>query len=153
MAMLRHLYSCLGLRANEGKSAVASAFGRKFLGYGFWLTAEGIRRVVASKAIQTFKQQIRKLTAHNTGRSLEQVIEGLRPYLLGWKAYFGLSQTTAMWKRLDGWDTQKAQGVKTQALETRQYDLPRTMPDGGFPLIWRRRLLLTVPDSGKTMPG
>ncbi|EPM43374.1 group II intron, maturase, partial [Pseudomonas syringae pv. actinidiae ICMP 19073] len=36
MALLRRLYGRLGLRVNESKSAVASAFGRKFLGFSFW---------------------------------------------------------------------------------------------------------------------
>lgn len=119
MAVLRRLYSRLGLRVNESKSAVASAFGRKFLGYGFWLTPDGkIRRWVASKAIQAFKQRIRKLTARNSGRSLEQVIEGLRPYLRGWKAYFCLSQTTAMWKRLDGWIRRRLRALQLKQWRT-----------------------------------
>ena len=34
---------------------------------------------------------------------MEQVVEKLRPYLLGWKAYFGLAQTPKVWRRLDEW--------------------------------------------------
>ncbi len=37
MALLRRLYGRLRLKINETKSAVASAFGRKFLGYSFWV--------------------------------------------------------------------------------------------------------------------
>lgn len=37
MALLRRLYEKLHLSVNESKSAVASAFGRKFLGYELWL--------------------------------------------------------------------------------------------------------------------
>jgi hypothetical protein len=36
MALLRRLYARLHLTVNEAKSAVASVFGRKFLGYAFW---------------------------------------------------------------------------------------------------------------------
>jgi len=36
MALLRELYGRLRLTVNETKSAVASAFQRKFLGYSFW---------------------------------------------------------------------------------------------------------------------
>ncbi len=35
MALLRRLYARLHLKVNETKSAVASVFGRKFLGYSF----------------------------------------------------------------------------------------------------------------------
>lgn len=34
---------------------------------------------------------------------MEQVVERLRPYLLGWKAYFGLAQTPKIWRELDDW--------------------------------------------------
>ena len=36
MALLRRLYGKLQLTINEAKSAVASVFGRKFLGYSLW---------------------------------------------------------------------------------------------------------------------
>jgi RNA-directed DNA polymerase len=39
MVLLRRLYGKLHLTVNETKSAVASVFGRKFLGYGFWVAA------------------------------------------------------------------------------------------------------------------
>lgn len=41
MALLRRLYTRLGLKVNERKSAVASAFGRKFLGYSLGLSYQG----------------------------------------------------------------------------------------------------------------
>ena len=34
---------------------------------------------------------------------MEQVVQRLRPYLLGWKAYFGLAQTPKVWRELDEW--------------------------------------------------
>ncbi|EPM65342.1 group II intron, maturase, partial [Pseudomonas syringae pv. actinidiae ICMP 18804] len=53
MALLRRLYGRLGLRVNESKSAVASAFGRKFLGFSFWQSPKGeVKRRVALKALQ-----------------------------------------------------------------------------------------------------
>jgi len=122
MAVLRRLYGRLGLRVNESKSAVASVFGRKFLGYSLWLAPDGkIRRVTATKALGAFKHRIRIMTARNGGQSLEQVIGKLRPYLLGWKAYFCLSQTTALWKRLDGWIRRRL-----RALQLKQWRTGRT---------------------------
>jgi RNA-directed DNA polymerase len=32
---------------------------------------------------------------------MQDVVDGLRPYLLGWKAYFGLAQTPRVWRELD----------------------------------------------------
>jgi len=103
MALLRHCYAKLRLKVNEAKSAVASVKGRKFLGYSFWVTKDGVKRKVASKALATFKQRVRELTRRSGGRGMAQVIERLRPYLLGWKAYFRLAQTPSVWHSLDKW--------------------------------------------------
>jgi hypothetical protein len=34
---------------------------------------------------------------------MAEVIDKLKPYLLGWKAYFGLAQTPRIWRTLDEW--------------------------------------------------
>lgn len=104
MALLKRRYDRLHLKINESKSAVASALGRKFLGYALWEDREGVvKRSVATKALDTFKQRIRQLTRRSGGRSIAQVIEQLRSYVLGWKAYFGLAQTARIWRKLDEW--------------------------------------------------
>src|SRR6266446_5498721 len=89
MALLRRLYAKLRLTVNETKSAVASVFRRKFLGYRFWVAPKGVlRRTVATKPLATFKQRVRELTRRSGGRSMREVVDRLRPYVLGWKAYF-----------------------------------------------------------------
>jgi RNA-directed DNA polymerase len=104
MALLRRLYGKLHLTVNETKSAVASVFGRKFLGYSFWVAPGGvIKRKVAVKPLRTFKQRVRQLTCRSGGRSLQDVVDQLRPYVLGWKAYFRLAQTPKVWRELDQW--------------------------------------------------
>ena len=104
MAYLRKLYTGLKLQINEAKSAVGSAFGRKFLGYELWV-AKGreVKCAVAHKALDNFKARIRQLTRRSGGRSMAQVVEKLRPYMLGWKAYFGMAQTPRVWRELDEW--------------------------------------------------
>jgi RNA-directed DNA polymerase len=104
MALLKRQYDRLHLQINESKSAVASAFGRKFLGYELWKTGKGeVKRAVSWKAHESFKLRIRQITRRSCGRSIVQVIEQLRPYVLGWKAYFGLTQTPRIWRELDEW--------------------------------------------------
>ena len=104
MALLKRRYDKLQLKINESKSAVTCAFGRKFLGYELWLSRKvEVKRAVAKKALETFKQRIRQLTRRSGGRSIAQVIGGLRPYVLGWKAYIGLTQTPKVWRALDEW--------------------------------------------------
>ena len=104
MAWLKRRYDQLHLKINESKSAVTSAFGRKFLGYSLWRNPQGeVRRVVSEKALETFKQRVRQLTCRSGGRSIGEVIERLRRYVLGWKAYFQLAQTPRRWQQLDEW--------------------------------------------------
>ena len=103
MALLRKCYARLRLKVNEAKSAVASAARRTFLGFGFWFSRDGPKRKVSSEALATFKHRVRQLTRRSGGRSMAEVIERLRPYLLGWKGYFGLAQTPAILRALDGW--------------------------------------------------
>jgi len=113
MAVLKRLYDKLHLTINTSKSAVASAFGRKFLGYSLWAAPKGeVRRAVWRKARETFKQRIRELTRRSGGRSIAQLIEPLRRYLLGWKAYFGLAQTPRVWRELDEWIRHRLRAIQ-----------------------------------------
>ena len=123
MAYLRQLYTGLKLQTNEAKSAVASAFGRKFLGYALWV-AKGreVKCKVAAKPLQNFKARIRQLTRRSGGRSMAQVVEKLRPYLLGWKAYFGLAQTPRVWRELDEWLRHRL-----RAIQLKHWKRPKTI--------------------------
>lgn len=105
MALLRRLYARLRLKVNESKSAVSRVFaGHKFLGYSFWVAPKGVvKRRVAKKALETFKRRIRQLSRRSGGRSLQQVVERLGSYLLGWKGYYRLAQTPRVRRALDEW--------------------------------------------------
>jgi RNA-directed DNA polymerase len=104
LAMLRQQYTTLRLRINEEKSAVAPAWGRKFLGYRFWTAARGtVRPGVAAEALEELKQRVRQLTGRSGGRSLEQVTRDLGSYLRGWREYFKLAETLGVLRELDGW--------------------------------------------------
>jgi RNA-directed DNA polymerase len=98
------LYAKLKLRVNPSKSAVAPAWQRSFLGYSFWVApGKIVKRRVAPKALETMKERVRELTSRNGGRSLTQVVALLRSYLVGWKAYFRLADTPAVFAAVDKW--------------------------------------------------
>ena len=130
MALLRRLYAKLHLTVNEAKSAVGSALGRKFLGYELWARGGEIRRAVAAKAQATFKQRIRQLTRRSGGRSMHQVIERLRSYLLGWKTYFADSARLARAGRVAA---PPLAGDPAQAMAPRLDHLPRVDGARGQP--------------------
>ena len=113
MALMKCLYDKLRLTINASKSTVASALGRKFLGYSLWAAPKGeIKRAVSKKALATFKQRIRQLTRRSGGRSMTELVEPLRRYMLGWKAYFGLAQTPRVWRERDEWIRHRLRAIQ-----------------------------------------
>jgi RNA-directed DNA polymerase len=113
MGLLRRLYDKLHLVINESKSAVGSAFGRKFLGYSIWMgRGKVVKLKVADKPLATFKQRIRELTGRSVGRSMSQIVEKLRIYMFGWKGYFRQAQTPRVWRGLDEWLRHRLRAVK-----------------------------------------
>ena len=73
----------------------------KFL--GFSIPNDGSERRIAPKALDKFKTQIRDMTRRTRGISLPQLIEELRPYLIGWRGYFAFCQTPRVLTNLEAW--------------------------------------------------
>ncbi len=110
---LRRLYATLHLKVNESKTAVGSAFGRKFLGYCFRRGPnETVKTAVAPKALKAFKDRIREMTRRSGGRSLTEVAERMRRYVPGWKSCFRLAQTPTTFEDLDSWTRHRLRAVQ-----------------------------------------
>jgi len=92
----------LKLKVNEAKSAVARPQERKFLGFSFTPGPE-VKRVIAPKALDRFKQRIREITRRAKGVSMETTMEELAPYMRGWRSYFGFCETPEVLVSLTGW--------------------------------------------------
>ncbi|MER9484168.1 reverse transcriptase domain-containing protein [Mesorhizobium sp. M0494] len=97
----RFLTKKLRLKVNEAKSAVARPEERKFL--GFSISNDGSERRIAPKALARFKTLIRDMTRRTRGVSLPQMIKELKPYLIGWRGYFGFCQTPRVLTHLEAW--------------------------------------------------
>ena len=95
----RFLNGKLKLRVNVSRSAVARPAQRTFL--GFSITNDGCRRKIAPKALERVKKRIQELTRRTRGIGLEAMVASLSRYLRGWRAYFGLCQTSGVLKHLD----------------------------------------------------
>jgi RNA-directed DNA polymerase len=92
----------LKLKVNEAKSAVARPQNRKFLGFSFTAGPE-VKRRIAPKALDRFKQRIREITVRAKGVSMETTMEELAPYMRGWRSYFGFCETPQVLVSLTGW--------------------------------------------------
>jgi len=91
----------LKLKVNETKSAVARPEERKFL--GFSIANDGSERRLAPNALDKFKMRIRDMTRRTQGKSLPQVVDELKPYLIGWRSYFGFCETPRVLTNLEAW--------------------------------------------------
>jgi RNA-directed DNA polymerase len=114
----RFLTDKLRLKVNETKSAVAAPEGRKFL--GFSIANNGSERRIAPKALEKFKMRVREYTRRTRGQSLEQIVELLRPYLIGWRSYFGFCQTPIVLTRLEAWIRRRLRMYLWRQWKTRQ---------------------------------
>jgi RNA-directed DNA polymerase len=107
VSIRRFLEKRLKLKVNEQKSAVDRPWNRRILGFTFTRGRHQYRRTVSAKAIDAFKDKVRRLTQRTRGYSLNQIIEELRPALLGWRAYFGHSEVITPLVELDKWVRRK----------------------------------------------
>jgi len=74
---------------------------RKFLGFSF--ANDGSERRIEPNALAEFKARVRVITRRTRGKSLPQIVEELRSYLIGWRSYFGFCQTPRVLTNLEAW--------------------------------------------------
>ncbi len=114
----RFLTSKLRLKVNEAKSAVARPEERKFL--GFSISNDGSERRIAPKALDKFKGRIRDMTRRTRGFGLQQLIKELKPYIVGWRGYFGFCQTPRVLTNLEAWIRRRLRVYLWRQWRTRQ---------------------------------
>ena len=114
----RFLTSKLRLKVNEAKSAVARPEERKFL--GFSISNDGSERRIAPKALDKFKGRIRDMTRRTRGFGLQQLIKELKPYIVGWRGYFGFCQTPRILTNLEAWIRRRLRVYLWRQWRTRQ---------------------------------
>lgn len=100
-SLTRWIDKTLRLTVNERKSAVDRPWNRKFL--GFTLSRGDARLKVAKPSLAKLKDRLRGLTRRTRGRRLIDIIAELRIALLGWKAYFGITEVLSPLREIDKW--------------------------------------------------
>ena len=104
-SVTRFISKSLRLTVNPLKSAVDRPMNRKFL--GFTVSRTGVKLKVADKAIEKLKDRVRELTRRTRGTSIGAVVAELRETLLGWKAYFGITEVLSPLRDIDKWIRRK----------------------------------------------
>jgi RNA-directed DNA polymerase len=142
-SITRFITEKLKLKVNEMKSAVARPQDRKFLGFSFSAGPE-IKRVIAPKALDKFKQRIREITRRAKGVSMETTMEELAPYMRGRRSYFGFCQTPEVLIYLTRWIR-----LRLRAALWRQWKTPRRRRAALLELGVRARLADNTASSGR----
>src|SRR5882672_1659169 len=115
----RFITQKLKLKVNEAKSAVARPQERKFLGFSF-TAGPDIKRTIAPKSLERFKQRIRDITRRAKGVSIKTTMEELATYMRGWRGYFGFCETPEVLIALTRWVR-----LRLRAALWRQWKTPR----------------------------
>gem|GEM_PF-615199 len=150
---MRGCYAKLALKVNESKTAVASVWGRKFLGYCFWAYKGEAKRAVAKPAQDKLRERLRQLTSRTRGRSLEQIAADLRDYVPGWKSYFRLAQTPKTMRELDQWLRRRLRAVQLKQWRSGPTIFRELRRLGARSLRGRRSLSQKVAISGVADPS
>jgi RNA-directed DNA polymerase len=142
-SITRFITQKLKLKVNEAKSAVAQPQERKFLGFSFTAGPE-VKRVIAPKAVDRFKQRIREITRRAKGVSMETTMEELAPYMRGWRSYFGFCETPEVLIGLTRWVR-----LRLRAAMWRQWKTPRRRRAALLELGVREPLASNTAGSGR----
>src|ERR1700716_580609 len=118
-SITRFITRKLKLKVNEAKSAVARPQERKFLGFSF-TAGPDIKRKIAPKSLERFKQRIRGITRRAKGVSITTTMEELAPYMRGWRGYFGFCETPEVLIALTRWVRLRLRAALWRQWETTQ---------------------------------
>jgi group II intron reverse transcriptase/maturase len=94
----------LHLEVNREKSRVVAASVMTMLGFGFYFARGGRVRVrVDPKALARLKMRIKQLTSRRRSIAMEERVETINRYIVGWMGYFRLADTPKVFAVLDRW--------------------------------------------------
>src|SRR5881296_2834209 len=115
----------------------------EFLGFSFTSGPE-VKRVIAPKALDRFKQRIREITRRAKGVSMKTTVGELAPYMRGWRSYFGFCETPEVLIGLSRWVR-----LRLRAAMWRQWKTPRRRRAALLELGVREPLASNTAGSGR----
>ena len=98
-----YLEKKLKLKVNPKKSKVDRASRVKFLGFSFFKRKGEVLIRVAKRSRERFCEKLRRLTKRTRSGKLEEVIQEINRYTMGWIGYYRLANTPSVYEHLDSW--------------------------------------------------
>jgi RNA-directed DNA polymerase len=93
----------LKLKVNPNKSKVDRATRVKFLGFSFYKRKGEVLIRVAKRSLERFREKLRRLTKRTRSGKLEDIIQEINQYTMGWMGYFWQANTPSVFENLDSW--------------------------------------------------
>jgi RNA-directed DNA polymerase len=111
LAFVREILADLKLELNEEKTSISGIWaGFEFL--GFRIAKDRI--TMTDRAIERFKDKVRRLTRRQQGRNVEQVLHRLNPVLRGVASYYGVAEVAKQFQALERWIRMRIRSFKTK---------------------------------------
>jgi RNA-directed DNA polymerase len=105
----------LGLRLSTRKTKlVRLSQGVDFLGYRLISQKGHLNVYITPKALERFRQEVRRLTRRTAGKSLRVMVSRLDRYVRGWGEYFKRAQAAGVFDRHDRWITRRLRAFKAK---------------------------------------
>jgi len=93
----------LKLKVNPKKSKVERATRVKFLGFSFYKRKGEVLIRVAARSLERFREKLRRLTKRTRSGKLEDIIQEINRYTVGWMGYYRQANTPNVFEGLDSW--------------------------------------------------
>lgn len=93
----------LKLKVNPKKSKVDRATRVKFLGFSFYKRKGEVLIRVATRSLERFREKLRRLTKRTRSGKLEDIIQEINQYTMGWMGYYRQANTPSVFEGLDSW--------------------------------------------------
>ena len=98
-----YLEKKLKLKVNPKKSKVEKARKVIILGFSFFKRKGIVLIRIAERTKERFMEKLRTLTRRTRSGTLEQILEEINRYIVGWIGYYRLADTPSTFEELDGW--------------------------------------------------
>ncbi|HJU68569.1 MAG TPA: group II intron reverse transcriptase/maturase [Gemmatimonadaceae bacterium] len=104
----REVLQELGLRLSERKTKLVTlSQGVDFLGYRLVARKRHLNVWINPKAVERFREEVRRLTRRTAGKSLRAMVSRLNRYVRGWGEYFKRAEASGVFDRHDRWITRR----------------------------------------------
>jgi RNA-directed DNA polymerase len=102
-SMTQYLEKKLKLKVNPKKSKVERTTRAKFLGFSLLKYNGNVTIRLANRTKERFEEKIRLLTKRTRSGQMEDIVQNINRYVIGWIAYYRLAATPSVYQELDEW--------------------------------------------------